>query len=205
MEREVYLTNPCKASSLPFWKTNLVEIPENMRIVLDEDLHSVDVREYVDEKYFKLIHGMNDIEKPVLDSRYEMLCCEVAEYAKHINTCYDDVGISTEELMNYQTHAVYNRNLWIAVTECGQNKIVASGIAELDADIKEGILEWIQVSPEYRGKGLGKFVVRELLWRMKDKAEFVTVSGKVDNPTNPRDLYLTCGFSGEEIWHVMRK
>ncbi len=27
-----------------------------------------------------------------------------------------------------------------------------SGIAELDADIKEGVLEWIQVSPEYRGK-----------------------------------------------------
>lgn len=29
MEREVYLANPCKASSLPFWKTNLVEIPVN--------------------------------------------------------------------------------------------------------------------------------------------------------------------------------
>ena len=95
--------------------------------------------------------------------------------------------------------------MWIAVTERGQDTIVASGIAEIDVDIKEGILEWIQVSPEYRGKGLGKFVVRELLWRMKDKAEFVTVSGKVDNLTNPRDLYLACGFSGEEIWHVMRK
>ena len=74
-----------------------------------------------------------------------------------------------------------------------------------DSEIKEGILEWIQVSPEYRGVGLGKFIVNELLWRMKDKAEFVTVSGKADNPTNPRNLYIACGFSGEEIWHVMRK
>jgi len=205
MEREVYLANPCKASSLPFWKTNLVEIPENMKIVLDEDLHSVGVREYVDEKYFKLIHGMNDIEKPVLDGRYEMPCCEVSEYAKHIAACYSDVGISPEELMDYQTHAVYDRDLWIAVTERGQNTVVASGIAELDADIKEGILEWIQVSPEHRGKGLGKFVVNELLWRMKDKAEFVTVSGKLDNPTNPRELYVSYGFSDEAIWHVMRK
>ena len=207
MKREVYLANPCKASSLPFWKTNLVEIPENMKIVLDEDLHSVDVRKYVDEKYFKLIHRMNNIEKPMLDNRYCMLCCGVSEYAKHIAACYSDVGmgITPEELMDYQTHAVYDRDMWIAVTERGQDKIVASGIAEIDVDIKEGILEWIQVSPEYRGKGLGKFVVNELLWRMKDKAEFVTVSGKLDNPTNPRDLYLTCGFSGEEIWHVMRK
>ena len=205
MEQEVYLANPCKASSLPFWKTNLINIPDNMKIVLEEDVASIAVQGYTDERFFKLIHRMKDIKKPVLDNQYEIVCCEVSEYAKHNNACYDDVGISVEELMNYQTHTVYDRDLWIAVTESGQNKVVASGIAELDADIKEGILEWIQVSPKHRGKGLGKFVVNELLWRMKDKAEFVTVSGKVDNPTNPRELYIACGFSGEEIWHVMRR
>lgn len=205
MEKKTYLANPCKASSLPYWKSNLIKIPENMRIVLEEDMTSVDVQEYTDERYFKLIHRMDDIRKPILDNRYELACCEVSEYAKHIDACYNDVSISTEELMSYQTHAVYDSDLWVAVTECGRNKIVASGIAEFDADIKEGILEWIQVSPEYRGKGLGKFIVTELLWRMKNKAEFVTVSGKVDNPTNPRGLYKACGFSKEEIWHVMRK
>ena len=152
-----------------------------------------------------MIHRLKNIEKPTLDNRYCMLHCGVSEYAKHITTCYSDVVISPEELMDYQTHTVYDPDLWIAVTERGCDEIIASGIAELDTDIKEGILEWIQVSPEYRGKGLGKFVVRELLWRMKDKVEFVTVSGKVDNPTKPRDLYLACGFSDEGIWHVMRK
>lgn len=205
MEKEVYLVNPCKASSLPFWKTNLIKIPDNMKIVLEEEKMDLVDRDYVDERYFKLIHHMKNIEKPMLDSKYELVCCEVSEYAKHIADCYDDVGISAGELLKYQNHAVYDQDLWIAVRACGQNKIVASGIAELDAEIKEGILEWIQVSPEYRGNGLGKFVVNELLWRMKDKAEFVTVSGKADNPTNPRDLYMSCGFSCEEIWHVMRK
>ena len=205
MEKEFYLANPCKASSLPFWKTNLIYIPDNMKIVLKEDMMGIDAQDYVDERYFKLIHQMNDIKKPVLDNKYELVCCEVSEYAKHIAACYSDVGISSEELVGYQTHAVYDCDLWIAVKERGRNEIIASGIAELDTDIREGILEWIQVSPEYRGKGLGKFVVRELLWRMKDKAEFVTVSGKVDNPTNPRELYMACGFFGEEIWHVMRK
>ena len=61
------------------------------------------------------------------------------------------------------------------------------------------------MSPKYRGKGLGKFVVNELLWRMKGKVDFVTVSGKIDNPTNPRDLYKACGFTNEEIWHVMKR
>jgi len=205
MEKEVYLENPCKASSLPYWKSNLIKIPENMKVVLEEDLQSDEAQGYSDERFFKLIHRLKNIEKPTLDNRYELVCCEVSEYAKHIATCYSDVGISPEELMDYQTHTVYDRDLWIAVTERGQDKIVASGIAEIDADIKEGILEWIQVSPEHRGKGLGKLVVSELLWRMKDKAEFVTVSGKADNPTKPRDLYVACGFSNEAIWHVMRK
>ena len=205
MEKEIYLANPCKASSLPYWKTNAIKIPENMKVVPEDDLQSVDVQKYIDERFFKLIHRMNDIEKPMLDNRYEMVCCEVWEYAKHIAACYSDIGISAEELVDYQTHAVHEGDLWIAVVERGKNIIIASGIAEIDTVIREGILEWIQVSPEYRGKGLGKFVVNELLWRMKGKADFVTVSGKVDNPTNPKDLYKACGFTDEEIWHVMRR
>lgn len=205
MEKKDYFSNPCKASSLPFWKTNLVKLPENMKIVLEDDLQGVDSLEYSDERFFKLMHHRRDIKRPLLDNKYEMVCCEVSEYEKHIAACYSDVGISTEELLEYQNHAVYDENLWIAIRECGESEIVASGIAEIDEDIKEGILEWIQVSPEHRGRGLGKFVVNELIWRMKDKAEFVTVSGKVDNSTNPRGLYIACGFTDEVIWHVMRK
>ena len=205
MEKKAYLANPCKASSLPFWKTNLVKIPENMKILLEDDLQDVDVLEYADERFFKLMHHMQDIKRPLLDNKYEMVCCETSEYSRHIAACYSNVGISAEELLEYRNHAVYDGNLWIAIKERGHSDIVASGIAEIDEDIKEGILEWIQVSPEHRGIGLGKFVVNELLWRMKDKAEFVTVSGKVDNSTNPRELYIACGFTDEVIWHVMRK
>ncbi len=205
MKKEIYLANPCKASSLPFWKTNLVKIPENMKILLEDDLQGEDFPEYSDERFFKLMHHMQDIKRPLLDHKYEMVCCEVSEYAKHIAACYSDIGISADELLEYRNHAVYDGDLWIAIRECGQSEIVASGIAEIDVGIKEGILEWIQVSPEHRGIGLGKFVVNELLWRMKDKAEFVTVSGKVDNSTNPRGLYIACGFTDEAIWHVMRK
>ena len=179
MEKTVYLANPCKASSLPYWKSNLIQIPENMKVVLEDDLQSVEVQGYSDERFFKLIHHMKNIEKPMLDNRYCMLCCGVSEYAKHIAACYGDIGISVGDLETYQNHATYDRNLWIAVTERGHNSIIASGIAEVDTDIKEGILEWIQVSPKHRGKGLGKFVVNELLWRMKDKAEFVTVSNSI--------------------------
>lgn len=95
--------------------------------------------------------------------------------------------------------------LWIAVKDNLTEKTVATGIAELDTRIGEGILEWIQVSPKYRRMGLGAFVVNELLNRMKGKADFVTVSGEVKNRTNPLALYERCGFSEKVIWHILTK
>ena len=113
--------------------------------------------------------------------------------------------MTVEELRSYMNHPVYVPKLWIAVRELENGTIAASGIAEYDRRIGEGILEWIQVSPEYRRRGLGKYIVKELLYRMKGKADFVTVSGKVKNKTNPLALYEHCGFSEKVIWHVLSK
>lgn len=38
-----------------------------------------------------------------------------------------------------------------------------------------------------------------------EKSDFVTVSGKVDNDTKPEFLYRKCGFTGEDIWHILTK
>jgi hypothetical protein len=43
-------------------------------------------------------------------------------------------------------------------------------------------------------------LVLELLQRLKDKAEFVTVSGEIENQTDPGSLYRWCGFEGQDIW-----
>lgn len=83
------------------------------------------------------------------------------------------------------------------------NHIIASGIAEYDYEIKEGILEWIQVLPQYQHQGYGKIIVCELLNRLKSVcASFVAVSGLVDNETNPEKLYRSCGFTGNDIVYI---
>lgn len=46
--------------------------------------------------------------------------------------------------------------------------------------------------------------LNELLWRMKEKVDFVTVSGKSDNKTNPEGLYRSCGFTGNDLWHILK-
>ena len=78
-------------------------------------------------------------------------------------------------------------------------------IAELDKKILEASLEWIQVLPEYRGQGVGKTLVNELLHRVSKKVKFTTVSGLLDGETNPEILYRKCGFTGSDIWMVYNK
>ena len=199
---EGYVSNPCYASSLPFWKTRAFQVPAGIKVIRNDEITPQAI-EGTDERYFKMVHDLESISKPILSSHYEMVKCSTESYANHINECYAKEGISTEELKEYKKHRVYDPDLWIAVADKATGQIVATGIAELDTRIGEGILEWIQVSPQYRHRGFGKFLVRELLWRMKDKAFFAVVSGKVDSESKPMALYKACGFKNPVIWHVI--
>ena len=59
----------------------------------------------------------------------------------------------------YTARPVYDSALWLAIKDNQADEVVATGIAELDKEIGEGVLEWIQVSEQHRGYGLGKYVV----------------------------------------------
>ena len=203
--KEQYLADPCRAASIPYWKAKSITVPDGMKILHQDEYDSADYPNYIDEPYFRLIHSLKVLSKPSLPRGYSLCTVPLSEYAGHISSCYDSIGVKEEELSRYLLRPVYDAALWIAVKDNQTGKIVASGIAELDREIGEGILEWIQVSESYRGKGLGSFVVLELLWRLRDKADFVTVSGQCSNPTNPEGMYRKCGFGGNDVWHILRK
>ena len=205
ISKEEYISNPCGTSSLPFWKEKQIVVPDNMLILHDKDFNESYLIEYNDEQYFRLKHNLIEVNQPVPPNGFELCDATLSDFAKHINKCYKGSKITVDELNSFCKRTVYAQKLWIAVKDCKNNKIVGTGIAELDTEIGEGILEWIQVSEKYRGKGIGKFVVNELLQRMKGKASFITVSGQVNNSTNPEVLYRKCGFEGNDIWHIMHK
>jgi len=50
----------------------------------------------------------------------------------------------------------------------------------------------------------GTYIVSELLFRMKNSAKFATVSGKCNDSSCPEMLYRKCGFTGSDIWHILR-
>ncbi len=160
MTSKDYLADPCGASSLPYWKSEAVVIPDNVKIVKGE---LPPLPGGKDEPYFKLMHDLKTVREAQLPAGYRITQPGVDTFAQHINSCYEKESVSAEELLSYQTHFVYRPELWIAVADASSGSVVASGIAELDPCIGEGMLEWIQVSPEHRRRGLGAFLVCELL------------------------------------------
>lgn len=206
MEKKTqYIENPCRASSIPYWKTVSMSVPENMRILHQDDFQVQFLAEYVDEPYFRLVHNLKSVQPVDVPDGFAMCSISLSDFAGHINSCYGENCVTEDELHRYTERTVYRAELWIAIKDETTGEIVATGIAEMDSEIGEGILEWIQVSEEYRGCGLGYFLVSELIWRLKDTARFVTVSGQCNNPSNPEKLYRKCGFIGNDIWHVMRR
>lgn len=205
MTMSEYKKNPCSASSLPYWKTKEIVVPDNMMILHDKDFDAELLKQYSDECYFRLIHNFENLKPKNIPEGYSLCKMDISGFADHINECYEGMCISEKELQQYAKRKVYDSRLWLAVRDNGTGKIAASGIAELDKNIGEGILEWIQVSKAYRQKGLGTFIVNELLFRMKTVADFATVSGRCSNAANPESLYRKCGFTGNDIWHILKK
>ena len=199
-----YINDPCGTSSIPYWKAICISVPENMQILHDRDFGTEMLKQYTDEPYFRLIHNLDSVEPVAVPVGYSLRQGTAEEFAAHIEECYGN-GMTAGKVRSFAERHVYCKQLWIALCQKATGEIVATGIGELDREIGEGVLEWIQVSKEHRGKGLGRYMVRELLWRMKAVASFATVSGRCENPLDPETLYRKCGFVGNDIWHVMKR
>ena len=202
MNMKEYLSNPCGKLSIPYWKDKLINLPSDT-IIFHHTKFNGQFSNY--ERYFRLIHHLENTYQPLHIVETIDLFKDEVELIKLINKCYvsQKINISNLDINNWINHSTYNKKLWVKIML--NNKIIACGIAEYDKECKEGILEWIQVLPNYRRKGYGKSIVNSLLKELKLMgAEFVTVSGKIDNKSNPEALYRDCGFIGNDIWYICK-
>ena len=202
-----YLNNPCGTLSIPYWKAKNIVIPPDMKILHDKDFREDILSDYTDEKYFRLYHNLKGIPK-ITNDDFEITTAtrkDIKSIVQIINGSYTDISVNKNLIKSYTQTPVFNEALWIMVKEKATGIYVGCGIADFDTEAKELILEWIQVLPQYRGKKIGQLIVTELLFRMKDVADFATVSGKVDNVTKPEILYRKCGFTGNDVWHILHR
>ncbi|MBD5146138.1 MAG: GNAT family N-acetyltransferase [Ruminococcus sp.] len=200
-----YLKDPCGTLSIPYWKNKNIITPEHIKIVHQNDFNAENFSDFTDEKYFRLIHRLENIKAFTLDDFTVRTAApeDIPLIVDLINKSYTDISVSCEQISALTQLDVYDNNLWIIAYDKENNFAIGCGIADFDDKAKEGILEWIQVLPEYRGNKIGRLIVNELLCRIAEKADFATVSGKVDNASKPEILYRKCGFTGDDVWHIL--
>ena len=178
-------------------------------LIHQDYLHSVPTTKFPHRQaYFRLIHREPVKEKPSIPQGFRIAPVDIARdipnVAVFIGKCYAQLQPSKDAVRGWTEHPVFDQDLWVWIIDTQTDRPVGLGIAEMDWDIAEGSLEWIQVLPAYRGRGLGKTLVNELLFRLHDRAAFTTVAGEVNNQTNPEALYRSCGFVGNDLWWVLR-
>jgi ribosomal protein S18 acetylase RimI-like enzyme len=201
-----YLQNPCGTLSIPYWKAAALEHTARPAIVHARDFVREQWVDYDVTPYFRLLHTLRDIPDAPLDCAFALANhaheADDREIAKLLRACYPSNRTKAKDIAAWRDHATYAARLWVVVQEQKSGKMVACGIAELDTTAREGALEWIQVLPAYQRRGIGRHIVCELLRRMRGRADFATVSGSLQNQTNPEALYRACGFQGSDVWYV---
>jgi len=159
--------------------------------------------------YFRIIHKNRAIPAAKLPLGFRIVNVnvdtEADDVAELIVKCYDDLHPSGQSVRNWASYPVFDGDSWIWVIDERKDVPAGLGIAEVDPKIPEASLEWIQVLPEYWGRGLGEYIVLELLNRLYGRVEFTTVSGEVESQTNPESLYRRCGFRGDDVWWLLRR
>lgn len=204
---EEYKQNPCEALSIPYWKATDIIIPDNVKIIHNKNFDETLLEKYSDKQYFRLIHRLNYVlDFSNNNFTYKILLKKnINELVEMINASYlhTDVFVSADYINGLTETKVYFPELWIGAFD--NTKLVGSIICDLDTKMGEGIIEWLQVLPEYRGKGIASVLVCKALNLLKLNADFVTVSGECDNITNPESVYRKCGFVGNDIWHILAK
>jgi len=209
ISKEDYLKDPCGTLSIPFYKAKKIKVPENMKIINGKNLKcgklSFNRHEYIEELYFRLMHRFENLIEIKIPDDFYLAEIKTDELYNHINSCYENTHISLKDLNELIKSEVFDEELIVVLKSIETDEVAASGIAVIDKELKEGVLEWIQVSEKYRRMGFGAFIVNYLLNKMAGKADFATVSGKVQNKYNPENLYRKCGFEGDDVWHILRR
>ncbi len=205
MTIEEYKRDPCGSLSIPYWKNKLISVPDSIKIVHDRDFDSSLLDSYSDTRYFRLRHDLKEIPKCDI-GEYRLVTIppdSFGELAVMINASYthSQISVSENDVKGWTANAAYRPELWIGAYDGG--KLVGSVVSEYDSEVGEGIIEWLQVLPEYRGKGIASALICRSLEIMSGFAEFATVSGECDNVTNPEKSYRRCGFYGGDVWHIL--
>lgn len=206
-ELDRYRRAPCGALSIPYCKARALSPPPGLRIVHNRDFRPEDWAGWEDSPYFRLYHDLRDLPRRRLPEGYRLSEAKeshCAQLAALLSVCYGG-EFREAEVRSWREQAAFHPSLWLLAWETGSGALAGAALGLYDPEAGEGVLDWLQVHPGHRRRGLGTALAAALLEALAALAEFATVSGEAANPAAPEVLYRRCGFTGDDIWHILRK
>lgn len=205
ISKKIYLANPCKTYSIPYAKMKNFVKSDHLLIFHHEAMTLDQLKPYQVQTFFRIMHNLDDINHPIYHTEQINIEHDLHELVDMINACYthENLFVNHDDLLKLVHHRTYDATLWLKIVEKG--KIIASIIGCIDHEMREGWIEWVQVLPAYQDKKYGQSLINSLLLDIKNKVDFVTVSGNVDNIKDPEKVYRSCGFTGHDRWYICRK
>lgn len=206
MTIEEYLSDPCGKSPLPYYKYKRFKPGLTLRVYHERDYSG----QGKSQAFFRCIHNLKNIGSYALKDGYSLSVMamdtleEKEALSAFVSKCYRQERLPVHQIQGMVESDHYEPSVWLKIQDA-ENKIVATAVSEKDTQAREGCLEWIQVLPSHQGLGLGKVLVVASLLAFEGSVDFVTVSGRLDNMTNPHRLYKKCGFTGQDVWHFVEE
>ncbi len=154
--------------------------------------------------FFRLIHRHHDLPAAALPPGFRFAAAQPLQanaIADFIARCGDDAPATVEAIHDWGKSPAFYPDGWLWAL--AGDRPAALGILEVDPNIGEASLEWLQVHPEHRGRGLGRALALELLRRAAARAAFTTVAGRVEDRDNPGGFYRRGGFAGADVWWLL--
>lgn len=130
---------------------------------------------------------------------------EAQQVAELLCACYAWLRLDAATVRRWAALPVFAAEGWVWAVDTASGAPIGLGIADIDPAMGEGAIEWLQVLPAHRGRGIGAALVGALLDRLAPRSAFVTVAGECANPTQPERLYRRCGFSGADVWWFLSR
>lgn len=196
MEKLEYTKDPARACFLSYHKNENTEVPPNMRVVRGDDYKAELYKGFDDTVYTKLILRSKSVEEPIYPDGFKLVTPTKEQLTAHISQCFPD-GETPDSIDLWR----YMEYFMVALVDTSTGRIVASAAADVDFGVKEGSIDWVEVSPRYRRKGLGTYLVTELIYRFRRFSDFISVSTKEPAAL---ELFKKCGFGEECAWHILK-
>lgn len=132
----------------------------------------------------------DELKKWITDERtHSMWCANLIQYPLEKKNFEDKLAEMTLK---------YGDNPYVAATDEG--KAVGFFCYSVNADTNEGMLKFVMISPEFRGKGYGREMVALAVKYAFEitKADIVQLN-VFSNNTTARKCYLSAGFSERSV------